>query len=64
MGSDKYDAGAYRRNHAFLREIRELMLRKMITKQEAMTFRGQALSGDADGAQKGLAKLMAERYLK
>ena len=64
MGPEKYDAGAYRRNHRFLVELRELTSRKMITRQEALTFRGQALSGDADGARKGLAKLMAERYLR
>ena len=64
MDRQKYDAGAYRRNHRFLLELRELMKRKMITRQELLTFRGQALSGDSEGAQKGLAKLMAERYLR
>lgn len=63
-GPQKYDAGAYRRNHRFLTEIRELMQRGMISIQEARVFREQALSGDSDGAQKGLAKLIGERYLR
>lgn len=64
METQKHDASAYRQNHRFLAEIRSLLLRGMITKQEALVFRGQALSGDAEGAEKGLAKLMAERFLK
>ena len=64
MGPEKYDAGAYRRNHMFLRQLRELMQSGMITRQELLTLREQALSGDADGAQKGLAKILDERYLR
>lgn len=57
----KADAGTYARNHKFLMLLRETMQAGYITRQEMLTLRGQALSGDADGAQKGLARLMLER---
>lgn len=56
-----YDAGAYRRNHRFLQEIKGLMHGGYISRQEMQTLREQALSGDADGAVKGLARIMADR---
>jgi len=32
---------------------------KSLTRQQIKTLRGQALSGDVDGAMKGLAKILA-----
>ena len=64
MEGIKADAGTYARNHKFLMQLREMMQNGYITRQEMLTFRGQALSGDADGAQKGLARLMLERRYK
>lgn len=61
MQKQTYDAGVYTKNHRFLMELRALMRGGYISKQEMLTFRGQALSGDVDGATKGLAKLMASR---
>lgn len=57
----KHDALAYLENHNFLTELRELMLARRITTDELVKFREQALSGDADGAVKGLANLLASR---
>ena len=58
---NKADSGAYSRNMKFLAELRNLYRQGFLTKQEVMTLRGQALSGDANGAHIGLARLMAER---
>ena len=61
MEGIKADAGTYARNHKFLTQLRETMQAGYISRQEMLTLRGQALSGDTDGAQKGLARLMLER---
>lgn len=58
---NKADAGAYSRNLKFFAELRKLYMQGFLTKQEVLTFRGQALSGDTNGAYIGLARLMAER---
>ena len=63
MQNTNADAGTYTRNHKFLMQLRDLMQNGRITRQEMLTLRGQALAGDSDGAQKGLARLMRERYL-
>lgn len=53
------DAMAYSQAKAFLDEMRNH--RDILTTQEMRTLKGQALSGDINGAEKGLAKLL-ERY--
>ena len=60
----KADAGTYARNHKFLTELREMMRNGRISRHEMLAFRGRALSGDADGAQKGLARLLRDRYMQ
>ena len=53
------DAMAYSQAKAFLDEVRSH--RDILTTQEMRTLKGQALSGDINGAAKGLARLLA-RY--
>lgn len=36
--------------------------RRLLTRQELKTLRGQALSGDLDGAKRGFAKLVARGF--
>lgn len=48
---------AYIRNRKLLRTLREHYLSGEIDKQQFLTLRGQVLSGDAQGAVIGLAKL-------
>lgn len=55
------DAMVYSKNQNFLAKLRSFYRHGMITKQELMTLRGQALSGDSDGASRGLAKLITGR---
>lgn len=64
MEGVKADAGTYARNHKFLMELREQMRNGRISRQEMLTLRGQALSGDEEGAQKGLARIVRDRRWK
>ena len=52
------DAMAYSQAKAFLDEVRSH--RDILTTQQMRTLKGQALSGDINGATKGLAKLVSE----
>ena len=36
--------------------------RKYISRQQLLTFRGQALAGNIEGAKKGLIKIMGRAY--
>jgi len=36
--------------------------RKFISRQQLLTFRGQALAGNIEGARKGLIKIMGRAY--
>lgn len=52
------DAMAYAQAKAFLDEMKNH--RDVLTTQQMRTLKGQALSGDINGAAKGLAKLVSE----
>ena len=56
-----YDSRAYVRNHKFFDELRRLYSQDYITCDEMKKLRIQALSGDADGAVKELARMMYMR---
>ena len=51
------EAERYMRARWVLRDLKGAYERKEITFQEYRTIRGQAISGDVDGAVKGLAKI-------
>lgn len=53
------DAMAYQEAKTFLRDLGNVKDR--LTPQELRTLKGQALSGDVNGATKGLAKLLAQK---
>lgn len=55
----RYTPAAYRRAHVFLDELNRR--RRKLTRQQYLTIKGQALSGDIDGAVKGLARLTEVR---
>lgn len=55
----KKQAMAYIRANHFLTELRSEY--RWLTPQEYRTLRGQAISGDIDGAEKGLLKLKRRR---
>lgn len=50
------DAMRYLRAHRFMEHMKQV--KAHLTTQQYKTLRGQALAGDIDGAEKGLAKLM------
>ena len=52
------DASYYVRNRRVFDDIRMAYMRGDIDKQQLLTLRGQVKAGDADGAVKGLAKLV------
>lgn len=54
------DASTFIRVHSFLTRLKKCAGR--IDRQTQRTLRGQALSGDVEGAEKGLAKLMHGRW--
>lgn len=54
------DSARYRRAHNFLTDLRNKWRNKEITNQQYSTIRGQATSGDLDGAVKRLAECQAE----
>lgn len=51
-------ARAYSAAHFTMLHIRDAIRAHKITLQEARTLRGQALAGDVDGAERGLAKII------
>ena len=51
-------ARAYSAAHFTMLHIRDAIRAKQITLQEARTLRGQALAGDVDGAERGLANII------
>jgi len=53
------DAMAYQEAKTFLRDLGNVKDR--LTPQELRTLKGQALSGDVNGATKGLARLLAQK---
>ena len=52
------DASRYLRAQNVLINVRKAYLCKSITAQQYKTIRGQAISGDVDGAAKGLSRLL------
>ena len=52
----RYDANAYVKANRFLSMLKKHVYE--ITPQEYRTLRGQAISGDLEGAQKGLLKIL------
>ena len=52
------DALAWSQAHRFCRDLRDC--RGILTIQQLRTLRGQALSGDIDGARKGLDRALRE----
>ena len=54
------DSARYRRAHIFLTDLRKKWKQHEITSQQFSTIRGQAVSGDLDGATKGLAKVIMD----
>lgn len=53
------DALVYLRAHPFLERLKQC--KKHLDRQQLKTLRGQALNGDLEGAEKGLAKIMGGR---
>ena len=53
------DILAYQQARSFLKELNQY--RDTLKIQEMRTLKGQALSGDVNGATKGLAKLLAQK---
>ena len=51
-------ARAYNNAHFTMLHIRDAIRARQITLQEARTLRGQALAGDVDGAERGLANII------
>ena len=56
------DASRYLRARLILNDLREKHMAGKITWQQYSTMRGQALGGDVDGAVKGLARVLRERW--
>ena len=56
------DASRYLRARLILNDLREKHMAGKITWQQYSTMRGQALSGDIDGAVKGLARVLRQRW--
>ena len=56
------DASRYLRARLILSDLREKLRFGKITWQQYSTLRGQALAGDVDGAVKGLARVMRQRW--
>ena len=53
-----YESAMYRKAHTFLTELRSKWRRNEITGQQYSTLRGQALSGNLEGAIKGLYRVI------
>ena len=56
------DASRYLRARLILSDLREKYAQGKITWQQYSTMRGQALAGDIDGAVKGLARVLRQRW--
>lgn len=54
------DAGIYLRADSFLKTLKNN--REWLTQQQYKTLRGQALSGDLQGAMKGFEKLIGKQH--
>lgn len=59
MNSVQRAAMAYSRADKFLRELKQHQ--HELTPQQFKTLKGQAVSGDLDGAVKGLARVLKEK---
>ena len=51
----------YIRNRKLLAELRQKYESGVLSSQQFSTLRGQVLCGDADGAVRGLVRILAER---
>ena len=56
------DASRYLRARLILSDLREKYAQGKINWHQYSTMRGQALAGDIDGAVKGLARVLRERW--
>lgn len=56
------DASRYLRARLILSDLREKYTQGKINWHQYSTMRGQALAGDIDGAVKGLARVLRERW--
>lgn len=56
------DASRYLRARLILCDLRDKLMSGKITWQQYSTMRGQALAGDVDGAVRGLARVLRERW--
>ena len=57
----KDDIRVYADNRKILIELRKREHAGEITRQQLLTLRGQVMAGDADGAYKGLARILREK---
>ena len=46
--------------HKFMKDLK--MARKYLNHQQVLTFKGQAVAGDIEGARKGLIKTMGREF--
>ena len=58
MSDKQLSPEAYVKAHEFLRHLRDVA--DLLTVQQMRTLRGQALSGDIDGAVKGLGRILLQ----
>ena len=56
MNNKQLSPEAYVKAHDFLKRLRDVS--DLLTVQQMRTLRGQALSGDIDGAVKGLGRIL------
>ena len=56
------EASIYLQNRQFFIELRDRAIKGQITREQLLALRGQALAGDAEGAKRGLGKILRERY--
>ena len=56
------DASRYLRARLILNDLREKYTQGQISWHQYSTMRGQALAGDVEGAVKGLARVLRERW--
>lgn len=56
------DASRYLRARLILNDLKEKYTQGKINWHQYSTMRGQALAGDIDGAVKGLARVLRERW--
>lgn len=58
------ESANYRKAHMVLTDLRHRWRRREITGQEYSTLRGQAISGNIDGAVKGLYRILERNATK